>query len=75
MDDEYWYYHADTCIACHNQVVVEVDHRDKQGYEAFMRDPKTAPLIQNALPNTPADTREFILSSCCPDCFDRMFSE
>ncbi len=32
-------------------------------------------LIQNAMPTTPATTREWLISGICPDCQESIFGE
>lgn len=56
------------CVFCGKPHSVEVD-----SYEYNLWD--NGALIQNAMPNEPAEVREFLISGICPTCQKECFDE
>lgn len=56
------------CVCCKSPVIIPVD---PTGYARW----QGGDLIQDALPELSAASREMLISSICEPCFDRMFAE
>ena len=62
-------YEIKTCPFCGKDSAVEVD---ADGYFAWMYEGK---LIQDAMPNIDASTREILISGICEECQKKIFGE
>lgn len=57
-----------TCKTCKNEIEVPAT-------EAQIIAWQNGKLIQDAMPNVPAELRELFLSHICPTCWKKIFSE
>ena len=55
---------SNPCVFCHKIHEVEIP---EEGYFNWFFN---GMAIQNAMPNTPAEDREFLISGICPTCWD-----
>lgn len=60
--------YAGKCLMCRKEVEIVIP--DAQ-YDAWMG----GAFVQDAMPDMPADDREFLISRTCGPCFDAIFQE
>lgn len=57
-----------TCVVCGE---IKSVHCSPEEFDAWLH----GALIQAAMPNTPKEERELLVSGTCGECWQRMFSE
>ena len=55
-----------SCIYCGTKEVYHLPAKDVRAW-------RNGKLIQDALPQLPAEDREFLISGLCPKCWDKLF--